>query len=339
MLVSDGSKTWRLEQGRRRLLSSPAARTSWAKGRASVAALPGDLALPDGAPLGPAEGTLLRLPDGGGAVVSGDRLRPMAASVASTLGYAVSVAPPATATDLAVVAAGDPITSLTRHPSGALVKSSTGYWQIDQGRRRRVHDSLVAHDARKVLPAKAGDLALAAATLSAPSGFASVGSDGVVRLVSDGRLVPLDAQQATDLGYAGRDLPVLPASSLGQLPPGSLLTTASHVSGSLVSSPDGTWLLEGGSRRPVPASVLATFRGRVVLPATAEDLALPLATIASPPHGTLIRSDNGSRWVVDQGWRRWISPTVSARLGLESMAWLFVPVVDLAGTPAGAPVL
>jgi hypothetical protein len=337
MLVTDGTTTWRLEDGLRRPFSSPTARATWAQGRATARALAGDLALREGPVLGPAEGTLLRRADGSGVVVSGGVLRAVPAASAKALGYAVSTALQAAAADIASMAFGAPVTDTTRHPAGSLVRTSTGYLQVELDRRRPVHGALVTHDSRRALPATPLDATLALATMPAPDGFAALGADDVVRVVSGGRLLSLDAVQAVQLGYAGVPLPRLDPLDLGRLVPARPLTTASHVSGSLVSSPDGTWLLEGGVRRPVTPGILATYRGRVVVPATPADLSLPLAAAAPPAHGTLLETEDGRRWVADRGTRRAVTDVVAARLGLDLLVWLTVPLGDLNGTRTADP--
>ena len=84
--------------------------------------------------------------------------------------------------------------------------------------------------------------------------------------------------------------------------------------------------------------MLAAFHGRPVLPATEADLARPVAAAASPPHASLVTSEDAARWVVDGGRRRSVSSTVARRLGLPALPWPSIPLAELAGAPAGLPV-
>ncbi len=332
-LVTDGLETWRLESGVRRPFTSAAALDGWSTGRALSPATSADLALPAGPPLGPPEGTLLRT-----GVVSGGTFRPFPSpEVATGLGYAAADAPEATSADLAALGTG-PALGAGAHPSGTLLRDGSAYWEVWGSGRRWVDPALLAVDPRRpVLPVTGEMAALGASPYAAPAGFAGRGADGVVRVVAGGRLVVVPAGT---LGYSSVALPALEAADFGVPVAGSLVNGGLHPSGSIVFAGSETWLLDAGARRQLTDAVLATYLGRPVLPATAADLARPAGGAAPPATGSWLRvPGDGSRWLVEHGVRRSVSPAVAHRLGLDQVAPLDVPLADLAaGTISGSPV-
>lgn len=310
---ADGA-AWRIESGVRRPFTSPASRAFWAKGFAAPAALPGDLALPLGAPLAPPEGAVLRHAGGAG-VVSDGAFRMLADG--GVLGYAVNTAPVATSDDLAALVAGPPV-GKDRHPSGTLLRNGTAYVEVLGSTKRTFPSSLVPTDPRSPVAAVTGEVSSLLAPRWLPgSGIAGRALDGTVRVVENGRLVTLSSGVAAAL-YGGVTLPVLEAADFGPLPPASALANAAaHPAGSLVSDGTGVWLVDAGTRRPVAASLRKTYRGRPASPATSADLALPVGPAASVPTGAYVVTSDNVRWMVARGVRRSVTATVARRLGLS----------------------
>jgi hypothetical protein len=337
IVVVAGGQHWRLEDGFRRPFTSPAAEASWRTGRLTAPALGGDLALPPGAPLGPGEGSVLRLDDESLGVVSDGRLRRLGPDLARALGYPVAAAPAATAADLDALPAGADWTATTRHPSGTVVRSGTGTWLIVADSRRPVHPAVVALSGRPVVAATPRDLTLPVTTAPAPDGFAAL-VDGLPHVVVAGVARPVGPDGATGPGYAEADLPQLTLADLG-VAPGLPWTGIAHPDGTLVAADGGTWLVQAGTRRPVTPAVLATYRGRAVLPATAADLAVPEVHVpAPPPSGTLVRTPEPGNWLVDGTTRRPLASAVVRRLGLAAAVWQPVPTAELVGaTTLGRP--
>ena len=323
---ADGA-AWRIESGVRRPFTSAAARAAWTKGVTVPAALSGDLALPVGAPLAPPEGTVLRTASGAG-VVSGGAFRPL--SDPGALGYAVDAAPVATAEDLAALPDGDAV-GTDRHPTGTLLRNGTGYVEVLGPSKRVVHPALLAVDARvPVLPATGELSSLGGTRYLAPTGLAGRAADGSVRVVDNGRLVTVTNAVARALGYQAATLPALEATDFGPLPVATALAnTAAHPAGSLVTDGTTTWLLDAGLRRPVGASVVATWRAYPPLPATQADLALPVGPAAPVATGAWIETPDKVRWLVDRGVRRTVSAAVQRRLGLTAVPTVQVTAEDL----------
>jgi hypothetical protein len=329
-VVTSPDGAWRLESGVRRPFTSPASRSSWSRSAVVVAALPGDLALPLGAPLAPPEGVVLRTATGG-AVVSGGTLRPVSA------GYPIDTAPLATAADLAALPAGA-VVEAGRHAPGTLLKSGTTYYEVLGTTRRLVDPALAASDPRVAVAAFAGEVAaLTGARWLPPSGVAGRAADGTVRVVEAGRLVTLAPSVAASLGYAGAALPTLAAADFGPLPlSSSLANAAAHPAGTVVTDGTAFWLLDASARRPLAASLVPTWLGRPALPATAADLALPVGAVAPPATGAWVATPDGARWLVDGGYRHAVSATVAHRLGLDQVQPVPVPSADLtAATKSG----
>jgi hypothetical protein len=310
---TDGA-AWRIESGVRRPFTSPASRARWSKGFAAPMALPGDLALPLGAPLAPPEGTVLRHASSAG-VVSDGAFRML--TDGGALGYAVNTAPIATAEDLAALVAGPPV-GAERHPSGTLLRNGASYLEVLGTTKRTVPASLVPTDPRTPVAALTGEVSSLLAPRWLPgSGIAGRGADGTVRVVDNGRLVTVAPDVAASL-YGGVTLPALEAADFGPLPPASALANAAlHPAGSLVTDGTGVWLVDAGTRRPVAASLRKTYRGRPALPATAADLALPVGTAASVPTGAYVVTPDNVRWLVARGVRRSVTATVARRLSLS----------------------
>jgi len=310
---ADGA-AWRIESGVRRPFTSPASRARWSKGFAAPLALPGDLALPLGAPLAPPEGTVLRHASGAG-VVSDGAFRML--TDGGVLGYAVNTAPIATSDDLAALVVGAPL-GKERHPSGTLLRNGSSYLEVLGTSKRTVPASLVPTDPRTPVAALTGEVSSLLAPRWLPgSGIAGRGADGTVRVVDNGRLVTLSPGVAAAL-YGGVALPVLEAGDFGPLPPSSALANAAmHPAGSLVTDGTGVWLVDASMRRPVAASLRMTYRGRPASPATAADLALPVGPAASVPTGAYVVTPDNVRWMVARGVRRSVTATVARRLGLN----------------------
>ncbi len=334
---SDGT-AWRLESGVRRPFTSPASRAAWSRGLTVPLATAGDLALPLGAPLAPPEGVVLRTSTGAG-VVSGGTFRPL--TNPGALGYAVASAPLATTEDLAALVAGPSVGS-DRHPSGALLKNGETYYEVQGTSRRLVPPSLLALDPRVPVAPETGEVsALTAARWVPGSGLAGRSLDGVVRVVDNGRLVTLSPAVAKALGYTAAALPALEAADFGPLPAAAALANpAAHPAGSVVTDGTAVWVLDGGVRRPLAASLVATYLGRPALPATAADLALPVAGVAPPATGAWVSTPDGKRWLVDRGVRREVPLAVATRLGLAKVKPLAVVAAELtAATVAGSAVV
>jgi hypothetical protein len=331
-VVTTSDTAWRIESGVRRAFTSMASRNAWSKGVAVAPARDGDLALPLGAPLAPPEGIVVRETSGTAYVVSGGAWRPVTAA----LGYAVTTAPIATAGDLAALPLGEPATA---HPSGSLLRNGTAYAEVLGTTKRPVDAALVALDPRPVLTPLSGELAsLGGARWVTPSGIAGRALDGTVRVVADGRLVTLSPQAAHALGYDAATLPALEAADFGPLPVSSSLANPdAHPAGTLVTDGTATWLLDGSSRRPVAASLVAAFLGRPALPATAADLALPVSGNAGPPTGAWLRTADGAKWLVDGSARRLVSSAVAHRLGLDAVPPIDVVLADLTSSTVLGP--
>ena len=331
-VVTTADGAWRIESGVRRPFTSPASRAAWSRSLVVSAAKPADLALPAGAPLAPPEGVVLKQADGSLVVVSGGTWRPVGAVA---LGYASTVL--ATAEDLAALPAGAPLEA-DRHPSGALLRTgTTTYVEVLGATKRAVDPALVALDPRVPVAPVAGELpALGGGRWNAPSGVAGLGSDGLVRVVDNGRLVTLPRKSL--LGYVDVALPALEAEDFGPLPVAAALSNAArHPSGSLVTDGTSVWLLDAGTRRPVAASLVATYLGRPALPATDADLALPAGPAAGPPTGAWVTTSDGVRWLVDSGVRRPVTATVARRLGLDLVTPLPVVTAELTSATALGP--
>jgi hypothetical protein len=328
-VVTSGDSAWRIESGVRRGFTSPLSRAAWTKGVVVAAALPGDLALPAGAPLAPPEGMAAMDATGLVHVVSGGTWRPVPSP--SSLGYATSAV--LTDEDLAALPLGEPVTT---HPSGTLLRNGTAYVEVVGTTKRAIDASLIALDPRVPLAPLPDELtSLGSARWVTPSGVAGVGADGVVRVVADGRLVSLSPATSHALGYDAVTLPLLEAADFGAFPVATSLTN--HPSGTLVTDGTSTWLLDASTRRPVAASLLPAFLGRPAVAATATDLALPLGSKAGPPTGAWVRTEDGVRWLVDNGVRRVVSSTVAHRLGLDVVPTIDVVLADLTASTVQGP--
>ena len=333
---SDGT-TWRIESGVRRPFTSPAARAGWAKGLTVPAALPGDLALPLGAPLAPPEGTLLRTSTGAG-VVSDGAFRPL--SDPAALGYGVTSAPLATADDLAALPAGEPV-GTDRHPSGTLLRNGTAYVEVLGTSKRAVDPALLPADPRVAVAPAVGELrALAYVRWTPPSGLAGRAADGTVRVVEAGRLVTLTNAVERALGYHQAELPALEAADFGPLPVAAApANAAAHPAGTLVTDGAAVWLLDAGTRRPVAPSLVPTWLGRPVLEATSADLTLAIGPAAPPATGAFVMTPDGVQWLVDRGVRRQVPEAVAVRLGFDRVpALVVVPEELTAATTLGSAV-
>ena len=333
-IVTSPDGAWRIESGVRRPFTSPASRAAWAKSLVTSEAKPADLALPVGAPLAPPEGVVLKQADGGLVVVSNGAWRAVGAT---RLGYESAVM--ATAEDLSALPAGAPLET-GKHPSGTLLVTGTNaFVEIVGPTRRAVDPSMLSSDPRRPLVPVTGELnALVTARWITPDGVAGVGTDGKVRVVDNGRLVTLASPQV--LGYDRVTLPVLEPGDFGPLPPADALANAArHPSGSLVTDGTATWVLDAGSRRPLAASLVATYLGRPALPATAADLALPVGPAAGPANGAWVRTADGARWLVVDGARRSVPSAPTRRLGLAAVPTILVTTSELtASTVLGPPV-
>ena len=331
-VVTSPDGAWRIESGVRRPFTSPASRAAWTRFLAVSAAKPADLALPVGAPLAPPEGVVLARPDASLVVVSNGSWR----AVPASLGYASSVG--ATPEDLAALPLGPPLDT-GKHASGALLRTgTTTYVEVVGATRRAVDPASVAYDPRVPLAPATGELnTLVTARWTVPNGVAGRGSDGVVRVVDNGRLVAL---APGTLGYDSVTLPLLEPSDFGTLPVASALPNAlRHPAGSLVTDGTSVWVLDAGTRRPLGVSLVATYLGRPALPATDADLALPLGPPAAPANGAWLRTPDGARWLVEDGVRRSAPIGPTRRLGLVSVPTILVTAEDLtAGTTLGPPV-
>jgi hypothetical protein len=335
--AADGT-AWRIESGVRRPFTSPAAQAGWAKGLAVPAALPGDLALPLGAPLAPREGTVLRTATGAG-VVSDGAFRPL--SNPGSLGYNVANAALATSADLSALPAGDPV-GTDRHPSGTLLRNGSGYLEVVGTAKRAVSPALLATDQRVPVTPLTGEVAsLLAPRWLPPSGVAGRAADGTIRVVDNGRLVTLAPGVANALGYSSASLPALEAADFGPLPSApALASTVLHPAGTLVTDGSAVWLVDASTRRLVGASLVPTWRGHPALPATSADLALPLGAPAPAMNGAWVATPDGVRWLVDRGVRHPMTATVAKRLGLNAVTPMPVVAADLtAATTSGAPIL
>jgi hypothetical protein len=264
--------------------------------------------------------------------VSGGTFRPFG----DTTGYGVTSAPLATTADLAALPTGDAVAA-GRHPSGTLLRNGSGYAEVLGTTKRAVDPALVAADPRVPLAPYSGELpSLTGAKWVPPSGLAGVGADGLVRVMVSGRLATLDAALARTLGYTSAGLPHLEAADFGPVPVGTYTDSAAHPSGSLVTSGGTYWLLDAGTRRPLAASLRATWLGRPALPATQADLALPVGAAAPPADGAWVATPDGAQWLVYGGVRRSVSVTVARRLGLNAVPAIPVAAADLnAATKAG----
>ncbi|HEX8002226.1 MAG TPA: peptidoglycan recognition protein [Mycobacteriales bacterium] len=330
VVVTSADTAWRIESGVRRPFTSPASRAAWAKSLAVAAATPADLALPLGRPLGPPEGVVLQRVDGSFVVVSDGAWRPVGAAA---LGYASAVA--ATTADLSAWPLGEPLGD--RHPSGTLLRTGpASYVEVLGGTRRAVDPALVAADPRVPLAPVSNEVnLLVAARWSPPNGLAGLGADGLVRVVDNGRLVTV-ARNA--LGYGTVALPALEAADFGPLPVAAALANpARHPAGSLVTDGTAVWLLDASARRPVAASLVATYLGRPALPATAADLALPAGPAAPPANGAWLRTPDGARWLVQDGVRRAASAAATRRLGYGSVPTMLVAAEELTASTVLGP--
>jgi hypothetical protein len=335
-VVTDNGVSWRLEGGVRRPFTSQTARAGWSKHSAVAAALPGDLARPVGAPLAPPEGVVLRTASGAG-VVSGGTFR---ALPSPTTLYDTASAAVATADDLAALPSGDPVAA-GRHPTGALIKDGTTYYEVLGTTKRAVDGTLVASDPRvAVAPATGETKALTGARWLPPSGVAGRAADGTIRVVAAGRLVTLAPAVANALGYSSASLPALEAADFGPLPvSASLADPAAHPAGTVVQNGSSWWVVDAGTRRPLPPSLVPTWVGRPALPATSADLALPLGPAAPPGSGAWVVTPDDVRWLVDGGVRRSVATAVAHRLGLDLLTPIPVVLADLtAATKAGPAV-
>jgi hypothetical protein len=337
VVKTSGGTYWRIESGVRRPFASTAARNRWAKGAVTPLALPGDLALPLGAPLASPEGTLFRTASGV-VMVSGGAYRPLADPAA--LGYDPAQPPVATPDDLAALPLGAPVAA-TAHPPGALLRNGSGYLEVLGTSRRVVDPTLLAADPRIAVAPESGEVAaLSGARYVAPSGLVGRAADGTIRVVESGRLVTLAANVANALGYTAAALPALEAADFGPLPVGAALArTDAHPAGTLVTDGSATWLLDAGVRRPLALSLVATWLGHRALPATAADLALPVGAAAAPGDGAWLATPDGARWLVYAGARRPVSAAVAHRLGLDLVVAQPVVAADLtAATRLGSAV-
>jgi hypothetical protein len=334
VVVTDQGVSWRIEGGVRRPFTSPAARAAWSKSVAVAAALPGDLARPVGTPLAPPEGVVLRTGTGAG-VVSGGTFR---ALPSPTTLYDTASAAVATADDLAALPAGDPVAA-GRHPSGALVKDGTTYYEVLGTTKRAVDATLLAADPRVAVAPAAGETkALTGARWLPPSGVAGRAADGTIRVVASGRLVTLPPAVANALGYSAASLPALEASDFGPLPAGAALADpAAHPAGTVVRNGSSWWLVDAGTRRPLAASLVPTWVGRPALPATSADLALPLGPAAPPGSGAWLVTPDKARWLVDGGVRRSVPAAVAHRLGLDLLAPIPAVLADLTAATKSGP--
>lgn len=335
-VVTAPDGAWRLEDGVRRPFTSATARTAWSKGLAVAAATTGDLARPVGTPLAPPEGIVLRTASGAG-VVSDGFFRTLPDPAA--LGYDVAKAPVATADDLAALPVGQPVQA-GRHQSGALLRNGTAYVEVVGTTKRNVDPALVAADPRPVAAAIPGELgSFGGARWTPPSGLAGIDANNTVHVVASGRLVALDHATAQALGYLSVSLPHLDPADFGPLPYGTLNDATAHPAGSVVTDGTAYWLIDAGTRRPLAASLVATWLGRPALPATATDLALPTGLAAPPATGAWVRTPDGVTYLVDGGVRRVVSATVANRLGLSAVPTIAVDAADLtSATRAGAPI-
>jgi hypothetical protein len=332
-VVTSNGVSWRLEDGVRRPFTSATARTAWTKSVAGSAALAGDLARPVGAPLAPPEGVVLRTASGAG-VVSGGTFR---ALPSPTTLYDTASAALATTDDLAALPAGDPVAA-DRHPSGALLKDGTAYYEVLGSTKRGVDPALLPADPRVAVAPAAGETkALTGARWLPPTGLAGRAADGIVRVVDSGRVVTLSPAVANALGYAAAALPALEAADFGPLPAGGSLTDT-HPAGTVVTDGSAFWVVDAGTRRPLAASLVATWAGRPALPATSADLALPAGPVAAPGTAWVVTPDN-VRWLLDGGVRRSVPAAVAHRLGLDLVTPVPVVLADLtAATKAGPAV-
>jgi hypothetical protein len=325
VVASDGT-AYRMESGVRRSFTSPAAGAAWSKQVAVAPATSADLARPAGPPLAPPDGVLLRTATGAG-VVSDGTFRSL--SDPAALGYDPTTAAVATSADLAALPSG-PAVGDTMHPSGALLRVSSGYVEVRGTTKRVVDPSLVASDPRVAVSARPGESGLLGmAPWVPPSGLAGRASDGTVRVVDSGRLVTLTASQVSALDYDTVTLPHLEAADFGPLPAGVLNDASSHVAGSVVTDGTAYWLLDAGTRRPLASSLVQTWRGHPALPATTADLALPTGATAPPQSGAWLVTSDGTRWLVNNGLRRTVASAVAHRLGLDAVAPVAVPSADL----------
>ena len=340
MLVYSGDAAWRIEAGVRRPFSSEAAARAWAAGRQSVAAIPGDLALPEGAVLGPPEGALLRLPTLTYGVVSGGRLRSFVdPATATALGYSMTAALPASLADVTALPVGPAIPlDSTVHPSGTLLRDGDSFWEVVGSARRVVSPSLVSRDFRAPLAPLAGELAaLSLATARAPEGFAGRGADGTVRVLSGGRVVTL-APDVALLLYDVLALPALELSDFGHAEEATALVRADrHPDGTIVTADSLLWVLAGGERRPVSAEAATSYTGVPVRPALAGDLELPVGPPAGPRSGSWVGLPTGERFVVEDGVRRAVSPLFARASGLATVPVTVVTAGELAASTRLGP--
>ena len=331
MVVTSPEGAFRIESGVRRPFSSPASRSAWTRSLAVAVAKPADLALPLGAALAPPEGVVLARGDGSLVVVSNGAWRDVADT---TLGYASTVV--ATPEDLAALPLGAPLDP-GKHASGALLRTgAASYVEITGATRRAVDPAMVAYDPRVPLAPAPGELnVLVTARWTPPSGLAGLGPDGLVRVVENGRLVTVAPGV---LGYDAAALPALAAGDFGTLPAASALANpARHPAGSLVTDGTSTWVIDAGTRRPLGASLVATYLGRPALPATAADLALPAGPPAAPANGAWVRTPDGARWLVEDGVRRSVPAAPTRRLGLVSVPTILVTPEDLTAATVLGP--
>ncbi|MCW2666804.1 MAG: hypothetical protein JWN57_1766, partial [Frankiales bacterium] len=199
-----------------------------------------------------------------------------------------------------------------------------------------------------VVPATRAQVALPGLPARAPQGLAGRDPvEGTVRVADGGRLVTLTPETATALGYAtalgsaSSELPALSAADFGLPPAQTTLDGLRHVDGTLVRDPADeqgrAWLIEGGVRRLVDPSWLTSYGRRPVLPALPGDPSVQ-GPAAAPADGAVLRTDDGSVWIVETGVRRLLPAAVAARLGIRPGDVPLTTDALRSATTEGAPV-
>lgn len=194
-----------------------------------------------------------------------------------------------------------------------------------------------------VVPATRAQVALPGEPARAPQGLVGRDPDDcTVRVADAGQLVALTPQTATALGYDGAALPALRAGDFGLPLATTGLDGLRHVSGTLVRDPADTegrlWLLDGGLRRLVDPSWVTSYGRRPVLPALPGD-PTEVGPAAAPADGAVLRTEDGSVWIVEKAVRRLVTAAAATRLGLRPAEIPLVPDALRAVTTEGAPVV
>jgi hypothetical protein len=326
VVLSNGARAWRMEDGRARPITSVAV-TAW-KARTPPAAAGTGVRNPSnypaGARLGFPDGTLVRNAADGAvwAISDGARRHLASTSALAWLGYGRTRARVVrSAAGLSAHPAGAALTAGSPPPSGALIRSGATTW-LAVGARRLVVPGAVLPALRQAVGRVSGGVAgrLPGAVRSYPDGTWLRAASGKLWVVSGGRRRPVDDGLASG-ALAGVSTRPLTASAFAVLPPGPAVTSAAPL-------PDGTmWRFAGNNR------VYRIEEGRRRLVAVqAEDSWAPVPVTTAPGgwnafedlhtgpvlgwrDGVLIRSTTSGRvWAVTGGRRRWVA-TAAAMAG------------------------